>query len=299
MSLRVTIDIFSGRRNPTVQLDEQTAQAALTLMQPHRLEYADVEKPPVHALGYRGLVVEQLGLRAPHLPRVFRVARGTIFGRGVVARIRDTDLEDLLVPYAPAFSPLALDPSLHGHVRREVDRFRAAPPPSAADAPADALGATELNRLRRGCRGAPLYEPEWWNDGGQKQINNNCYNYSTNYLTGTFAQPGRATRALFTSIAGSSVRNAARADGLYFDPGFDNRCPDEGHLVALVVAPWFDFHWYRKGRDGLWTHKVGIAPATDRDNVGARITDPKTADRGPYTDFVGYMQVRDGHFRIR
>ena len=45
---------------------------------------------------------------------------------------------------------------------------------------------------REHCHCAPLYEPLWWNDGGQKQFNNNCYNYSTNHRTDTFAQPGLA-----------------------------------------------------------------------------------------------------------
>lgn len=35
----------------------------------------------------------------------------------------------------------------------------------------------------------------------------------------------------------------------------NNRCPKEGHLVALVIWPTVDFHWYRKGRNGYWSHK--------------------------------------------
>jgi hypothetical protein len=297
MALRVTIDIFSGRRNPTFDLDDPTSFAALALVQPHRLEHR-VEEPPAPALGYRGMIVEQLGVRVPHLPRVFRVAGNRISGRGLAARVSEPHLEEMLLPRVAALAQPAAEGSLRGYVRREADRLEASPPPPASAAPTDALDRAARSQLRRGCRSAPLYEPEWWNDGGRRQFRNNCYNYSTNYLTDTFAQPGRASRALFTVLLGSSVRNAARADGLVFDPDLDNQCPAEGHLVALVVAPAFDFHWYRKGRDGLWTHKVGIAPATDRDNSGARISDPETADRGPYVEFAGYMHVRDGHFAV-
>ena len=43
---------------------------------------------------------------------------------------------------------------------------------------------------REHCKCAPLYEPNWWNDNGQKQWNNNCYNYACDYRSDTFAQPG-------------------------------------------------------------------------------------------------------------
>jgi len=38
--------------------------------------------------------------------------------------------------------------------------------------------------------------------------------------------------------------------------------------LALVIAPGWDFHWYRKGEDGMWTHKPGGTPATNVDNSG-------------------------------
>jgi hypothetical protein len=110
-------------------------------------------------------------------------------------------------------------------------------------------------RLR--CRCAPLYEPAWCNDGGQKQLRNNCYNYGSNYRTDTFhqipggSQPGAAAGAMYASITGPDVRNAAIADGLINNSNANNKCPSEGHLVALVIAPGFDFHWYRKGRTGI------------------------------------------------
>jgi hypothetical protein len=88
-------------------------------------------------------------------------------------------------------------------------------------------------------------------------------------------------------------------DDLIDNPQADNHCPDEGHLVALVVGPGFDFHWYRKGRNGLWTHKPGGTPVTNVDNSGAFITDPRTANRDGYTDFCTFMTVMHGHIKIR
>ena len=148
------------------------------------------------------------------------------------------------------------------------------------------------------CRCAPLYEPQWWNDGGQIQSNNNCYNYGSNYRTDTFAQPGRATGAMYTlPISCASVRPAAQVDELIDTPGANNKCPKEGHLVTLVVAPGWDFHWYRKGRNGYWTHKPGPTPVTNLDNNGVIIPDPRTADRGAYTDFCTFMVVMHGHIK--
>ncbi len=81
-------------------------------------------------------------------------------------------------------------------------------------------------------------------------------------------------------------------------PIANNKCPGEGHLVALVIAPGWDFPWYRKGRNGLWTHKPGGTPVTNLDNSGVTIPDPRTADRGPYTQFCTFMVVMHGHIKI-
>ena len=60
-------------------------------------------------------------------------------------------------------------------------------------------------------------------------------------------------------------------------------------LVALVVDPGYDYHWYRKQRSGFWGHKPGGTAARSTDNSGVLITDPETCDRGGYTDFCGYF----------
>lgn len=122
---------------------------------------------------------------------------------------------------------------------------------------------------------------------------------SANYRTNTFAQPGLAAGAEYTSFTCASVRPAALADDLIDSPGANNKCPKEGHLVALVIAPGFDFHWYRKGRNGYWTHKFGGTPATNVDNSNNLIPDPRAANRGPYTDFCTFMIVMHGHIKIR
>jgi len=134
----------------------------------------------------------------------------------------------------------------------------------------------------------PQYNPEAWNDANGIQYNNNCYNYGCDIQTGTYAQPGRATGNEYQNINCQEVGNGAQSDGLVpvnCDEGCG--CSDCCHQVALVIAPGWDFHWYRKDRDGRWSHKMGGSPAKNVDESGNIITDPRTADRGAYTIFCG------------
>ncbi|HEY6873770.1 MAG TPA: hypothetical protein VI298_13690 [Geobacteraceae bacterium] len=124
---------------------------------------------------------------------------------------------------------------------------------------------------------------------GFAQCKNNCYNYANNKRTDTFAQPGCASSNSPVSIMScSAVQSAAMADGLTATAA-DGTCPGGMDKVALVVAPGSDYHWYRLGSDGMWTHKPGMTQATNVDQSGHTISDPQTADRGGYTDFCGYL----------
>lgn len=133
----------------------------------------------------------------------------------------------------------------------------------------------------------PAYQPAYWNDSGTIQANNNCYNYSNNRRTDTFAQPGRAHGISGYPMQAQAVHNAAVADGLI--PTTSSATSADGKTkIALVVAPNYDYHWYRLDSDGRWSHKPGSTRATNLDNSGVTISNPETANRGPYTVFVGY-----------
>lgn len=140
----------------------------------------------------------------------------------------------------------------------------------------------------------PKYEPNVWNDNINVQHSNNCYNYGCDIQTNTYAQPGRAHGIIlgWDDMNCEAVTAGAIADGL--EPvNCDNGCGCNKcrHQVALVISPGFDYHWYRKDRDGKWSHKMGPTPATNLDNSGNIITDPRTADRGSYTIFCGCFCV--------
>lgn len=145
----------------------------------------------------------------------------------------------------------------------------------------------------------PRYEPGPWNDANGVQYNNNCYNYGCNIQTGTFAQPGRASGNMYSAIDCAEVGDGATSDGLVpVDCDAGCGCRDCQHQVALVIAPGWDFHWYRKDRDGRWSHKPGGTAARNTDNSGNLITDPRNADRGPYTIFCGCYCVNRSNVTI-
>jgi hypothetical protein len=132
------------------------------------------------------------------------------------------------------------------------------------------------------------FNPGFWNDPAHIG-KNNCYNYASNRRTDTFAQPGRASGHQATTMACANVTAAALSDGLHhrFDCFPDTEKPR--WLMALVVAPGYDYHWYRKQKEGFWGHKPGHTPAKNVDNNGAVVWNPETAARSPYTDFCGYF----------
>lgn len=299
MPVRIVVDVFSGRQNPVIELRGKEAEELLARSKPTtRRATAAAAPTEVPALGYRGLIVEQVGKRKPGLPRSFRFAAGLVGVEPVRVAADEAAEEFIFGPKGPA-EWAGLDRKVLSFVRRQLPELR-------ARVTAPAAAALPLRRKRpaigaqvQACPGGPIAEPNWWNDAGQRQLRNNCYNYSTNYRTDTFAQPGNANNRTITTLTCSAIRRLAILDKLIDAPNANNRCPGTGHLVALVVAPGFDFHWYRKGEDGLWTHKVGPAPVTPFDNAGNLIVDPRTADRGPYINFCGFMVVMHGHIRLQ
>ncbi len=295
MPIRVEIDVFSGRPNPVVELDDDEAAELLDRVAPARRLDVEEGGPPPPTLGYRGIIVDQMETGRDELPSRLRVIDGRAFGRGLAHEVRDPGVEEALLdpdgPFARAQEELEIDELL----------------PRVTDLRLELL---ELEWWRRWpwwddiftlwpatCPCGPIYEPGWWNVPS-RQPYNNCYNYATNHRTDTFAQPGRAAGAQYASLSCGAVRPAAIADELIDAPGADNDCPSNGHLVALVVAPGWDYHWYRKGADGWWSHKPGGTAVTNLDNAGKLISDPRNADRGPYTDWCTFMVVMHGHIKI-
>jgi hypothetical protein len=287
--LAVTVDMFSGRPNPTLTLEGEEAESVLRDVAHSGPTIAGVNEG-FQGLGYRGLVVEMLAddLAERHgLPAAFRVGHdGHPKGLELAERI-----------FSSMRRAQILDEGLHGLLAAELRQagFRGTVTEADHSAPpaaeiAKALPPHELPVLRAVTCWIELgrFNPGFWNDPAY--INrNNCYNYASNRRTNTFAQPGRATGHQATVMACPNVTAGALSDGLHhrFDCFPDSEKPR--WLMALVVAPGYDYHWYRKQLEGFWGHKPGGTAARNVDNNGAVIWNPETAARGPYTNFCGYF----------
>src|SRR5262249_25721820 len=184
MAVRITIDIFSGRPNPIVELEGPEARDALRRLHPTGKPTRPLSTRLQSRLGYRGLLIDVSDERVGPLPRNFRLLHGSVFGRRLNERATDERFEDYICNSAGPIRRLQLRSGLGDLIRKEIELSRS---PGSRNPP------KRPKRPPKGrCQCAPLYEPAWWNDGGQRQFNNNCYNYSTNYRTDTFAQPGLA-----------------------------------------------------------------------------------------------------------
>ena len=80
---------------------------------------------------------------------------------------------------------------------------------------------------------------------------------------------------------------------------FTEKCPARTSKIALVVDADQDYHFFRQDNNGMWSHKPGGTPVTDKDADGKVIYDPKLANRNyneknstlNYDVFCSYMCV--------
>jgi hypothetical protein len=154
------------------------------------------------------------------------------------------------------------------------------------------------------------------------QANNNCYNYSCDIASNSFAQPGRMHGFFLEGApAGADVVKGAELDGLLAlgDERADLIPLEDGavsHYVALLISPadtslgWpGDYHWVRCDDNVAfrsWSQKDGGDQVTNFDFAGSTIGDPSTGNwtvnQGPLVDgnpddivvsydFFAYMSV--------
>jgi hypothetical protein len=62
MALRITIDVFSGRPNPVIALDDDASREVAERIRPaDRLKRDEAKPPPESLLGYRGMIPSAFG----------------------------------------------------------------------------------------------------------------------------------------------------------------------------------------------------------------------------------------------
>ena len=134
------------------------------------------------------------------------------------------------------------------------------------------------------------YVPDLWNNP-DVQLDNNCYNYATDQITGTFAQPGSGSGYVSVShvyepFSCDLIDARVQSDGLQ-PHSCDEPCPDGQWRVGMAISDALqDYHFYRE-HDGFWAHKPGSTPVTSLNDQDRLMTDPRTANRGSYSEFCG------------
>ena len=305
--LQITADVFSGRKAPTwIISDEKEARAILKeLAQNPSLATEDAQ--PDAGLGFRGVIVEPL---ADDLAKDFNVSSRLYIPAGASGALSSKrgEIIERLIGLLPQSEPgpeaadaVPLDQPLQQFLteqlslgsRQTVSDSRtkgaavAEPEPGQADTgvePGDEVGAAATCYYELGA-----FNPNFWNNDPFVRRWNNCYNYASNKRTDTFAQPGLGSGRKYGAFSCAEVSAAALRDGCRrrYNCFPDSERPR--YLVALVVAPGSDYHWYRYQSGGFWGHKPGSTAARNTDNAGRLITNPETCSRGPYTQFCGYF----------
>lgn len=308
MPIKLTLDVFSGRPNPEIMLDDKTGRELLKRLSSGTLRKLNEKANPFPSvLGYRGLIIEQIDkpLNAD-LPAVLHYAHDTVYADGKTAKA-EAGLESFLFDNLKSLRGIKGLPDFRKTIEQLIKEYLDKRLLYIENYRKwfDKIIDDYLRPFKPVCPCAPTPDLAAWNTDPAITGNNNCYNYGTNYRSDTYAQPGEATGKKWNDLSACNVpvgnisaKMGAVSDGLVDVPNQDNKCISPGHLVALVNSPGFDYHWYRKCSNGRWSHKMASSPASIFDNSGNPITDPRTADRGSYVNFCTFMQVRHGHFKI-
>lgn len=274
--LKVTLHIYSGRPNPCWYISAHGAQELAERLS--KITNISKVRPPgaAGALGYRGFSIGSVESNAFWHVYEGIVDLGARAGRFLISDTRE--IEEWLLNLGSS--------ALSGPLISHVGELLAMPLFAKGGGSGGASGCPKCV-----APDAPALNLAKWNTAAV-QPNNNCYNYANDRITNNFAQPGDASGKPMGAMSCSGVQPSAVSDGLVATSNFTAAlAAGKGFYVALVIWPGVDgdFHWYRQDKNGCWSHKPGQTAARNTDNKGATITDPKTCDRGPYTDFCSYM----------
>lgn len=297
----VTLDVFSGRPNPTWKLNEKDAQQLLDRVANRAVTDAEVVD---NVLGFRGFKIAGLSddVIPDNLPANFRIGGAlpsdyTPTDTGL-ANLSADETDDA-VGWLLSTGRHVVGEAVQAHVADRIQMRQqgtdedVAEPIAEADVSADIQEAMDAPAC---IIANTAYNPGFWNVPGT-QPHNNCYNYAMNHRSNTFAQPGRISGHQYAGAPNcANVGTAANWDGC------KTVCSGSNKLVALVIWPGVDYHWYRRHSNGFWGHKPGQTAARNTDNsnrvINGTTLTPQNCNRGPYSIFCGYrfsptgMQVR-------
>lgn len=329
--ITIELDIYSSRPNPVWTLTPKEEQEFVARV----LANPSLTDPPTSTgkLGYRGFVVTAKGeaktiLERAGLPSFFYIeskknaaselalVTSIESGRAVPEKGKTFALDSLKadrkqrqefwkkhrsadsltveLPRDKGFEP-SLDPSLTPNIPLDAPRPEELLPPASSDGGPSAGDTGENSSLA--C-GAFVYTSDtnfsFWNDS-YSILNNNCYNFASNYRSNTFAQPGRKSNVAHTTLACANSVGSTSYCAAY--DGHTAACWTGNQVYTCLVLDLYyygDYHWYRLCANGHWCHKPGQTAARNYDDSGYWITDPFSCNRGNYTTFCGYRYFPHG-----
>ncbi|MET7756162.1 hypothetical protein ABZT27_15825 [Streptomyces sp. NPDC005389] len=313
MALRITIDMFSGRPNPSWEISDPDQLGYLEEL----LLRTPEARGEVHS-GYTGLGFD--GVRAEFtegpgregLPQRFELAGGAAKDEAasadLAARLVETMPSNLSEGggidngtwYADAMRATAQE-EIRRTTRGEPGGGGRATSPPQGDHRQTGVTDDVREQLRRLADGSPfcaydsqVWAPEYWNHPSIEPYNN-CYAYAVAIRSDTFARPGRRHGyEIPATMLGFQVAVGCYKDGLSM---YGYPCQPLGSsrfIVGLCTGVFpsgvRDFHFYRYHLEGFWSHKRAGNAARKTDESGRLITDPTTCDRGIYTEWYGLFQ---------
>lgn len=278
--MKLIFDTFSGRPNPALTASGLLEKALAELLGDLRM--LGISTPMPGRLGYRGLRLE--------LP-VSEAFRHGVAPVSTIPALTASAHLDLLRAIASIIEGIG---EFFGDALSEIARIIRAIIRAilgAASGP-----ATPGSRSPTACAYERLaFDPAPWNDPAYIATNN-CYAYAANKRASypSKPQPGTASgrSAPLDLSNGDDVAAWSKRDGAHIVTDCLPATDIPRGLVALVIWPGVDYHWYRH-QSNCWGHKPGGTPATNLDHSGRLITDPSSCDRWGYTIFHGYLLMGD------
>lgn len=283
MTTIVTALMYSGRPNPSWELTPEQATKLKSILGEKKEVTQEMSALSAGLLGYTGFVIQSYESSLPS---------EAYFFDGIIDLVNQKQLN--FIDKNSSIESFLLETGLTALTTDEVDYI-------STEISKNVSGgiASKNKSLKESFEllAVPPFDPGKWNITSVQPYNN-CYNYANDKITNTFAQPGRGSGTMYTNLLCSDVSAAATRDG-QISVSNAASTPMDGHFIALVVAPNYDYHWYRLDSNGMWSHKPGSTAARNTDNSGALIADPRSCNRGPYTDFCGFFHCIPLNTRIR
>ena len=161
--------------------------------------------------------------------------------------------------------------------------------------------------------GEPDFEPKLWNKNNDVQYSHNCYSYFLNDINQELKclcknseceyinpQPGHYSQNIKVNLKNTTCKLIEERvfddNPEIYKVSFNQKCPPDYYKGALTVHPHYQYHFYRQDSNGLWSHKDGGMPVTNKDASGKLIYDPNKADKNypkkkkpvNYSEFCNY-----------